>query len=387
MTQWPDLLRESTTSLLAHRLRAGLAGLGILTGVGTITAVLAIGDGARRQAMDDVGRLGIDNVIVRSNKQTLDRDDAHDIARQFPRATIATLRSTRDVVAAADRSADATIAGVTPVWATTADLAVSRGRWLTRADETLRTAVIGSRLAHTLFDASDPVGRRILAAGAWRTIVGVLPDSDRSDTSSSTVFVPIDSLDVTLVKNDTGAAVDEIVMRVAAGNDVESAGAAVRALLASRHTDATTFEVIVPQALLRARLRAQRMFDLLLLAVGGLTLIVSGVGILNIMVASVSERTAEIGVRRAFGARKTTIVFQFAAEAGILSAGAGLAGIPIGLAAAAAAAWLAGWPIAITVGSLAIGLILALTVGLGAGLYPALLAARLTPSEALRTQA
>ena len=366
--------------MLAHRLRAGLAALGIVTGVATITAVLAIGDGARRQALEEIGQLGIDNVIVRGT--TLDMEDTTDIARQFPRSTIALQRSTRDAVTADERATEATIAGVTPSWAATAGLTVERGRWLAAMDAERRTAVVGAALARSLALGADPIGQRVRAAGEWRTIVGVLASAQ----GASSLFVPIASLDLTLVKHDAGDALDQIVMKVPAGGDVIEAGASVRALLASRQRDRETAEVIVPLALLRARLQAQRTFDLLLLGIGALTLFVSGVGIMNIMVASVSERTTEIGVRRAFGARKSAIVFQFAAEAGVLSTAAGVAGISVGLAGVAIAAMLAGWHIAVTPQSVATAFALAVGVGVIAGVYPARLAARLTPSEALRAQ-
>lgn len=384
-----ELIREGIESLLAHRLRAALAALGIVAGVGTILAVLAITNGAQRQAMNEIGRLGIHNVIVRadhSNERasragvSIDGDDAIAIGRELPRAEIAMLRSTTGSVKLGRRSVDATIAGVTPAWSITANLTIVRGRWLTEMDGQWRTAVVSESLAKKLTGNSDPLGERVEAAGEWRAIVGVVVAPNDS------IFVPFASLDLTLVNGDTGDALDQIVIKVGDESDVIRAGAAVQSLLALRHDRDAAFEVIVPQALLDARLRSGRNFAALLLTIGALTLFVSGIGIMNIMVASVTERTTEIGVRRAFGARRRAIVFQFAAEASVLSAAAGLAGIPIGVIAALAAAALGGWPIAVTPLSIAIALAVALIVGLSAGIYPARLASRLTPSDALRAQ-
>ncbi len=402
-----DLVREALDSLAAHRLRATLSAVGVVTGVATVVAALAIADGARQQAVAEIGRLGIRNVIARATTDTespgrtapvLTTDDAAAIARRFPGADVSALRRLDADVRLGDFRVPATIAGVTPSWRATADLRVATGRWLAASDLRLRTAVVGGHLARALFGGDDPIGQLVQAAGEWRTVVGVLEAGDEAIASGGststlqsidpdrTLFVPMPSLDVSLGSGDTGTAVNEIVLRVAAGGDVVRAGAAASAALAARHDGAADrFRIVVPRQLLNARLRSERHFHVLLLAIGAIALVISGVGIMNIMMASVAERAVEIGVRRAFGAPRRAILWQFAAEAGVLSAAAGVAGLPLGIVAATVTAWVAGWPVAISPVSLVVALGLALVVGLGAGLYPARLATDLSPTDALRS--
>jgi putative ABC transport system permease protein len=398
-----DLVREAWDSLVAHRLRTLLAILGIVAGVGTIVAALAITGGARQQALADIGALGIDNLLIRAVPDTaaharprapaLTLDDAAAVAVRFPRATVSALRPVRDTAVVSDVAVAITVAGVTSEWRQTARLALTEGRWFDADSASARTAVMNQTLARIVFHGEAPIGQQVLAAGEWRTVVGVLADGTDRRASHSiqgldldrTIFVPIGSLDVPLGDGDAGDAVDQIVMRMPAGTDVARSAPAVTALLAARHIDdQAAFEVVIPQELLRTRLRAQRGFHALLFSIGGLALLISGVGIMNIMVASVTERAAEIGVRRAFGARRSNVVLQFAAEAALLSAAGGLMGVTLGMIAVAAVAQVAGWPVAVSPEGLIASLGLALGVGLAAGAYPAHLAATLPPTEALR---
>jgi putative ABC transport system permease protein len=187
---------------------------------------------------------------------------------------------------------------------------------------------------------------------------------------------------------DPGDAVERIVGRVPPRGDVVRTAASVTALLQARDgLGPGTFETIVPRELLRARLRAERTSRMTMFAFGALALAISGAGIANIMAASVAERAGEIGIRRALGARRSGIVAQFAAEALLLGLGGAPAGVVIGMACAWTVAALAGWPVAISMASLAIATGLAAAVGLAAGLYPARLAAAMTPIEALRSSA
>jgi putative ABC transport system permease protein len=399
-----DLAREIARSLLAHRLRTMLAAAGIVTGVGTIVASLAVAEGARRQAVADIGALGVDNVLIRAHRPderatkgrvapVLTLDDADALAVRYRGATVAAVRLTHDDVTNGVRSIAATVAGVTANWHTTAGLATARGRWFAPADAASRTAVLGDVIAQAVFGTDDPVGRPILAAGEWRIVVGVLAGAAAPPAHGSletfepgdTVFVPAGALDVSLGLGDEGRAADEIAVRVPAGDDAVRGAALVTRVVVDRHPDDRAgFDVVVPLELLRARLRAERGSQILLLAVGALALLISGVGIMNIMVASVTERSVEIGVRRAVGARRRSVLLQFAVEAACLGGAGGVIGVPLGAAGAWMVARIAGWPVAVSAGSVAAALALALTVALAAGFYPARLAASVSPIEALR---
>lgn len=400
------LAAEAARSLAAHRLRAALAAFGVTAGVAAIVAAFAIGDGARRRAMAEIGTLGVDNVIVRSIVErdargralasALTLDDAAAIAQSAPGVAVAALRSAHGDVIAADRRVATLVAGVTDGWPATARLTLSHGRWFTAREPRARIAVMGAALARSLFRDADPIGQRVFAAGEWRTIVGVIataadPRSARAVTETvdadRAIFVPFDSLDVALGQGDAGDAVERLVARAPAGVDVTRVAAAMTSRLAARHRGrATAFETVVPRELLRARLRTERTSRMTLVAFGALALVIGGAGIANIMLASVAERAAEIGLRRAVGARRTAIVVQFAAEAVALSAAGAVTGTIAGIAGASLVAAWAGWPVAVTPASPAIATTLALGVGLVAGLFPAHRAASVSPIEALRTQ-
>jgi putative ABC transport system permease protein len=223
----------------------------------------------------------------------------------------------------------------------------------------------------------------VVAPAGARGPARAAPDGHDADR---TIFLPLQSLDLPLGAGDRGDAVERIVARVPARGDVVRTAASVTALLQARDgIGRGAFETIVPRELLRARLRAERTSRMTMFAFGALALVISGAGIANIMVASVTERSGEIGIRRALGARRSSIVAQFAAEALLLGLGGAPAGIVMGAAGAWIVAALAGWPVAVSTASLAIATALAAIVGLVAGLYPARLAASLTPIEALRS--
>jgi putative ABC transport system permease protein len=253
--------------------------------------------------------------------------------------------------------------------------------------------VIGSGLATRLFADGDPVGRGVRAGDTWFLVVGVLeavsrPSSRRQPIhrldANGALIVPLGAMDLALGSGDAPERVQEIAIRATASAAVERLAAAAAATLARRHPGAPSWEIVVPRALLAARLRAQRTFGAVLAAIGGLALVISGVGIMNIMLASVAERTHEIGVRRAFGARRRDIVGQFAVEAALLCLAGGAAGVPAGALLALLVALAGGWPVAISGVSILLALGLAALVGLAFGIYPARLAARLDPVVALR---
>lgn len=393
---WRDVVREAYDSLSVHRLRATLAALGVLTGVAAVVTASAISAGAERQAMADIATLGIDNLIVhaasdrdRGEAPRLQEEDATAVARAFPRATVAWMRTIADAIEAPSGNDSITVAGVSASWRTTCNLQVAAGRWVGDGERG-PVAVIDASLAHRLFPAASSVGKRVLAGGEWRTIVGVLGAGPSAANASvqalnlpRTVFVPFEALDVSLGAGDDGTAIEQMVVKLPAGSDHAAAARALRHTLEQRH-DRAAFEIVVPRELLRAKLRAQRTFDAVMYAAGALALIVSGIGIANIMVASVSERAAEIGVRRAVGAPRVAILAQFAAEALLMACAGGAAGLIAGAVAAAAIAALASWPIAVTPGSIVAAVALAIAVGLASGTYPARLAAAITPIDALR---
>ena len=396
-----DLAAEAVASLKGHRLRTALSAIGIVFGIATVVTALAIGEGARRSALAEIGVLGLDNVFVRSSAGTaaaapaLSLGEARVIAASVDGVVAAAgSRTVQTEMTAASRHAPAALVGVSPAWRVVFDLDLADGRWLVDGDDRAgrRVAVIGAELARALFGAADPIGERVSAGGAWYAIVGRLRDRSaaagrsaipRVDTGRA-LIVPLSAMDVSLGAGDTVDRVQEIAIRLTGAAAVERAAGLLPRLLARRRLDAGRYELIVPRELLRARLRAQRTFDTVLLAIGALALAISGIGIMNIMLASVAERTQEIGVRRAFGARRAEILAQFALESAVLCTAGGLAGVPLGAALSGIVALAAGWPVSVSIPSVVLAVALACVVGVAFGVYPARVAASIQPIDALR---
>lgn len=399
MTSTREICAQAVHGLLQHRVRAALSVAGLIFGVAAVTASLAIADGARVSALRQFGALGVRNVLIRDHSPAGDAP-AIEIADLAPIAAIApgVVRASATRLAESTAGNDARrvsgtpIAGVTPDWPAITSTTLAGGRWPSAREFTTarRVAVIGPALARQLFGAASPIGQRILAGASWYDVIGVTasPKAARSSLTlldvDRAVIVPFAAMDSSQGRGDTVNAARELAIEIESPDQLDRAAAVVSAVMARRHPDGDRYRVVVPKELLRAELAARRSANVVLFAIGAIALLISGVGIMNIMLANVIERTPEIGVRRAFGARRPDILAQFAIESTLLCAAGGAAGIPLGAAMAAIAAWAGGWPISISFVSVLIALGLATSVGVGFGLYPARRAAAIQPVDALR---
>jgi putative ABC transport system permease protein len=393
------VVRLGIRSLLLHKLRSGLSILGVVFGVSAVVAMSSVGEGARREAVAQIGSLGIDTVTVRARKGLeggeggLRGQDAQAIAEVVPGVVaVAAVREATLEVGQGSRHADAVVVGTGPEYARAARLETASGRFLTDLDlqDRKRVAVLGAAVARRLFPFADPRGERVYLAGDYYQVVGVLAGRSRPRGRGSpirtrdvdqAVFVPLPSLDRGRDPRPEG--IDELVLRVGDAEEVAAAAEVVQSLL-RRRTGGEGFEIVVPREILRQKERTQRIFNVVTGAIAAISLLVGGIGIMNIMLASVAERTPEVGVRRAVGATERDIVAQFLTESALLTVVGGAAGTLLGILGSFLIQRFAGWPTALSPVLLLAALLMALVVGIGFGLYPAREAARLPPMEALR---
>ncbi len=401
-------LRQGLDGLRNHRLRTVLTALGVVFGVAAVVAMLSISEGARREALAQFESLGADNVIVlhqdpptrREGDDTghrslgLDRSDAAALARLTP-AIVAVVP-----MAVADRDVAGRERIKTSVVGTTADLPRVRrdhlqaGRFFTTAEDSAlsRVCVVGAGLVRELFGIDEPVGSFLKIDDQWYQVVGVLGGSGKVDddqegllrATERDIYIPLSCALLRTDRKGWQRELDRLVVQVGDLGQLGAVAGLTERVLQRRHQGEADTRVVVPLELIRRRQATQRIFSLVMGAIAGISLLVGGIGIMNIMLASVLERTREIGVRLACGARKRDIMAQFLAEAAAVSLAGGLAGVVLGAVLAWVIAAAAGWTTVVSVWAIILAFGVSTAVGITFGYVPARRAASLNPIECLR---
>jgi putative ABC transport system permease protein len=411
--QWLPDINLGLQNLLQHRLRTALTMLGMIFGVAAVVSMLSIGAGARQRVMAFIEQMGVRNLIVEA-KETLDWQAVRKIRKISPGLTFQDYRVIRDdvgdIVYATARKRmtptktipksqqdPPTVYGVDPVYQKIAGLHLLEGRFFSDDEETQAApvCVLGAAARSSLFGNAPVIGQYLKTNEQWFRIVGVVSPQLSSQTevagipnqdTNNIVYVPLNAAVLRLEDSysDRRDEIDGIYLNIRENADMDSVAQLVRAILDSSHHSAGDFSVIVPAELLAEQRRTERLFNAVMVAIASISLLVGGIGIMNIMLASILERTREIGVRRAVGARQSDIVRQFVVEATLISFVGGSCGIIFGFVMSRLIAWLAGWSTIVTASSIFLAFIVSISVGLVFGIYPAVKAARLDPVEAIR---
>lgn len=418
------IFKLALKSLWLHKLRSFLTVLGIVFGVCSVIAMLAIGEGASYEAQEQIKNLGSQNIILQSVKPPdeqkisgaaqsfsleygLKYSDIKRIRSTIPGVTIVVPgRIVREYIWNATRRVDGEIIGTVPWYPEMRNQRVGMGRFFSEVEMeyAANVCVLGYETAQQLFPIHNPIGRDVRVGGTYYRIIGVLEPQKVSKTASAPgsmvpkttvyrMFIPLSTARArfgeTIVKRRTGSMeaerveLHEVTVKVDKPERVVGVAQAINTLLQRSHKK-KDYEIIVPIELLRRAEETKRIFNIVLGSIAAISLLVGGIGIMNIMLATVTERTREIGIRRALGAKRRDIVTQFLVESVMLSGTGGLIGVLFGITIPFLVTAFANMKTIVTLWSPLLAFSISALVGIVFGLYPAIRAAKMDPVEALR---
>lgn len=416
-----EMVRMGLRNLVGYPMRTVLTMLGVVFGVGSVIAMLALGAGAERELLKEIGRLGIQNIIINSIKpeepdtssQRSNWISSYGITFKDHRQIVDTIPGiekalpvhvSKKTVWQGSKRVEGTLYAVTPEHLDMFQLNTSVGRNLTHLDDEKlsRVCVVRSGMLTELGIYQDPIGFPLNVDNETFYIVGVLQDDSflgyarkalSVDAKSSEIYVPYSTAlrrhgtrSIIRRSGSTEATDVELNQVVISVTDLDQVLVTARMLgsLLERNHPEKDYELVVPLEVLSQRQKTQQVFNIALVAIASISLLVGGIGIANIMLATVTERTKEIGVRRALGARRRHIIAQFLTETTTISTIGGGIGVLVGIGLVQVLTFFTGWSAAITLSSVALSLSISMAVGIVSGIYPARRAAGLDPISALR---
>ncbi len=406
-----DSFRHAASEMMHHKLRTLLTLLGMVFGVGAVIAMLSIGEGAKAEAMRLIESMGLRNLLI--NARQYDAETLKEIREDSLGLTLNDQRSINDTLPFVaqtcaektiktydlfSRSAgsDAGVQAISPNCFGMSALRAGQGELFTDThDESYaQVAVIGAEVAGRLFPDGDPIGGLVKVNHLWLRVIGVLENQQLSKdefqgiklgAEQNRVYIPLQTAFKRLRFEAMEDEIDTLRVGIDTSTSPEVAALAIDRLMSRRHGQTDDFEIVVPAALLNQQRQTQRIFTIVMSCIAGISLLVGGIGIMNIMLATVLERTSEIGLLRALGARKRDIQRQFLVESATIAAVGAILGIIMGVVLAFIIQSFAQWPVEWSLFSILLAVGICLLTGISFGYYPARRAAELDPIRALQT--
>ena len=408
----PVVWREAFEELMRRKLRTLLTLLGLIFGVGSIVAMQAVGEGSRREALRLVEGLGLNNIVVESREQdeeTLREQRARSLGLSLTDARVALAVTPAAKKFAAEKAikvhsvfsnvaaADLEVSGVSPDYFSLSALGLVNGRLFNEQDDQALSAyaVLGDQAARSLFPGGNALGQTIKVNHVWFEVIGILADRDLSKDQfegvalgleSNRVFIPLSSARARFRFQPMEPEIDRFQLQVEQAEAVAGGARVVAAILKQRHAGVEDTTLLVPAQLFKQHQKTQEIFSIVMASIAAVSLLVGGIGIMNIMLANVLERRREIGLLRALGARRRDVIAQFVRETSVICAVGAVLGLVFGMVLAYLIATFAGWQVAWAPIPILFSTIVCALIGLAFGVYPARQAADLDPIAALRTE-
>jgi len=409
--QIEENIRLSIKGLADHKFRSFLTMLGIIFGVASVITMLSIGEGAKREAIAKYQDLGVNNIIVR--EKNLSEEELEEVRAKFSQGLslqdaavikeivpgvekIASQAEINTDIKYTDKSVKSTIIGITPEYLEMMNYKPQKGEFINNEhyQQRLKVCILGAGVATTLFQKEEPIGQMVKIDDQWLEVIGVLQSKTLFTETvgelaardlNTDVYVPLSTFLNRFTRESALASeIQQITVQVGSSGELIEASKLINEILKRHHFNNNDYSIVIPLELLKQEEKERQIYNFLLGAIAAISLLVGGIGIMNIMLATVMERTREIGIRRAIGARKADIMSQFVAEAVAISITGGIIGVLLGVSLSLTISWFTDVTTYIRIYSIVIAFAFSVIVGISFGYLPAKNAANLKPVDSIR---
>ena len=409
--QFNENLTIAALSIIDHKFRSFLTMLGIIFGTASVITMVSIGEGAKLQAIAKYKDMGISNIIIRDKdlteaeleqvrmkfSQGLSLNDARVISEIVPGVLDVAPQTEKKIDAKfGDKSSKSTVIGVTPSIVNILNYEIGNGMFINKDhyDRQLKVCFLGASVAHELFGYENPVGQSVKLDDQWFEVIGVMQTKSLFTETvgelaardlNNDIYIPLTTFTKRIAKENRFASeIKQLTVKLENSDKLAQSAVVIRSILNRHHFNNNDFSIIIPLELLKQEEKETRIYNLLLASIDAISLIVGGIGIMNIMLASVLERTSEIGIRRAIGARQVDILNQFVTEAVVMSVTGGIIGVLLGISLSFIISFATEVHTNLTLYSIFIAFGFSALVGITFGYLPAKKAAELKPVDSIR---